>query len=270
MAINWMFPPLNGGNEQGYTNSGIELFRGEELIENLAREICQNSLDAKNKSTENPVLVSFEMRTVNKSKYDVFTDFSNCITGCKNYWIHGNNNYMDEKLKRFIARAENTLLNDEIPILVVSDYSTTGLTGSNKVKQSVWKALTHSDGTSLKNDSGSGGSYGIGKNAPFACSELSMVFYNTYAVDEIKAFKGVCRLATILDRDGNPTQGVGHYQRNETDNWQPIFAKDNSAFRDLFNRDDYGTDIIIIGFSESENWDTLIKKAVINHFFPAI
>ena len=42
-TIGWRFPPLSGGTRQGYTNNDIEVFKGNELIDNLAREICQNS-----------------------------------------------------------------------------------------------------------------------------------------------------------------------------------------------------------------------------------
>ena len=40
MKISWRFPPSAGGPTQGYTNNDIEGFKGEELIDNLAREIC--------------------------------------------------------------------------------------------------------------------------------------------------------------------------------------------------------------------------------------
>ena len=266
--VNWRFPPLSGGNEQGYTNSGIETFKGEELIDNLAREICQNSLDAKDKESDFPVEVNFELRNIVRADYNVFSDYSACIEGCKKYWQQE----MDGKLKNFISRAESTLSNDVIPILVIRDYNTTGLTGSKAQKKDLWTRLTHSDGTSLKSDAGSGGSYGIGKNAPFACSDLSMVFYNTYAKDGVKAFKGVSRLATILDKNDEPTQGVGHYQiNNETEKeWRPIFGEDTSLFRDLFGRNEYGTDIIVVGFNEVDKWSIKIEKAIINHFFPAV
>lgn len=47
IRIGWRFPPLSGGTKQGFNNNDVEAFRGEELMDNLAREICQNSLDAK-------------------------------------------------------------------------------------------------------------------------------------------------------------------------------------------------------------------------------
>ena len=61
-TIKWDFPLLGTGNEQGYSNAGIETFKGTELIDNLAREICQNSLDAK-QSVDVPVIVSFSLKS---------------------------------------------------------------------------------------------------------------------------------------------------------------------------------------------------------------
>ena len=43
----WRFPKLDDGQEQGINDSGVATFKGSELYDNLAREICQNSLDAK-------------------------------------------------------------------------------------------------------------------------------------------------------------------------------------------------------------------------------
>ncbi len=268
MITGWRFPPLSGGNEQGYTNSGSELFKGEKLFDNLAREICQNSLDAKDNNADGPVMVEFRLLSVKTSDYNVFSEYDNCIDGCINYWQQDEQE-MDEKLKKFIARAKSTLSETEIAILVASDYNTSGLIGSRN-NRGAWKALTHSDGISRKSDLGSAGSYGIGKGAPFACSNLGIVFYNTFAKDEVKAFKGVSRLATTLDRNDEPTQGIGHYQKHGEKAWEPIFAEDPSSFRDIFERKAYGTDIIIVGFNESDNWAINIEKAVINHFFPAI
>ena len=44
---NWRFPRLDNGPEQGINDGGIATFKGSKLYTYLAREICQNSLDAK-------------------------------------------------------------------------------------------------------------------------------------------------------------------------------------------------------------------------------
>ena len=69
--ISWEFPLLGSGPVQGYTNNDIEAFKGEELMDNLAREICQNSLDAHDPEAKPYVKVVFELkrRNFSSSKY---------------------------------------------------------------------------------------------------------------------------------------------------------------------------------------------------------
>lgn len=267
--IGWRFPPLSGGTRQGYTNNDIEVFKGNELIDNLAREICQNSLDAHLECSTEPVRVVFELRWIQKNPYDVFSQYQECLRGCRRYW----EDEMDDKLSRFVTNAESALNEDSIPVLVASDYNTKGLSGSKSgKKKSPWEALTGSDGVSVKSDENSAGSYGIGKNAPFACSSLSMVFYNTFAEDDEKAFIGVARLATLLNEENKPTQRVGKYQNNNEENekWFPIFEEDQNSFRDCFSRSEKGTDVIIVGFTQTGNWVNNVTQAVLKNFFVAI
>ncbi len=267
----WDFPALNGGTEQGYTNSGIETFRGADLTDNLAREICQNSLDAKDTDSKEPVVVEFDLMTINKDNHPLFKEYAECIAGCKKYW----ENRSDKKVKSFIERVESVLAKDEIKVLRISDYNTTGLTGSdaNENQESVWRALVNADGVSAKNTDTAGGSYGIGKNAPFACSDISVVFYNTYAKDNKSAFQGVARAATLYKEDNNnkiATQGIGHYR--STENYKPVTGNECS-FKNLFSRNKYGTDIIIVGcekLTEEKNWQDKLEQAVVRNFLLAV
>ena len=266
--IVWDFPPRGSGNEQGYTNGGIEMFKGMEDIENLTREICQNSLDAHDPNTNLPVRVEFSLLEIDKTRHPVFSEYARCIDGCKRYW----GQRMDKRLREFVDRAEKVLAKDKIPVLVASDYNTKGLTGAkaNPDEESVWRALAHSDGTSVNKSNDSGGSYGVGKNAPFALSDLSVVFYNTFAEDGIHAFQGAARLATIIDENGVSTQGVGHYLVVEDNGeWHPIFEDNDCLLRDAFSRTEHGTDIIIFGFTRS-HWEDAMRQAVLSNFFLAI
>lgn len=267
--VGWRFPPLSGGTRQGYTNNDIEVFKGQELIDNLAREICQNSLDAHLDDADAPVKVVYELKQLTRTQYEMFSQYEDCLSGCRRYW----GEEMDAKLSRFVIGAENTLKEDSIPVLIASDYNTKGLNGSHSGKlSSSWEALTGSDGVSVKSDDNSAGSYGIGKNAPFACSSLSMVFYNTLAENNESAFIGVARLATLLNSDRKPTQRVGKYQNNDEENekWTPIYDTDTNDFRECFLRTERGTDVIIVGFTQSPNWISNVTKAVLKNFFVAI
>ncbi|MBP1586843.1 MAG: hypothetical protein ILO53_00370 [Clostridia bacterium] len=267
--IGWRFPPLSGGTRQGYTNNDIEVFKGQELIDNLAREICQNSLDAHLDDSADPVRVVFELRQIDTRQNDVLDQYSDCLSGCRAYW----QDEMDAHLSRFVCGAEAALRDNKIPVLIASDYNTKGLDGSHSHEiSSSWEALTGSDGVSVKSNENSAGSYGIGKNAPFACSSLSMVFYNTLAENNESAFIGVARLATLLNKNEKPTQRVGKYQVNDEENeiWTPIYPENENAFRDTFMRSERGTDVIIMGFTQTLNWIDNVTKAVLKNFFVAI
>ncbi len=260
----WRFPKLDDGLEQGINNGGIATFKGSKLYTYLAREICQNSLDAKAEDKET-VIVEFNSLSLKKSKYPSLSALEQIFKDCRDYWQQR----MEPKLERFLAEADKKLAQDDIEFLVVRDFNTTGLSGAkaNRREKSKWRALTHSDGVTEK-AKGSQGSYGIGKNAPFACSSFRTVFYNSYSKDDnIKAFQGVARLITHL-QDGEETIGVGFY--HNTKSKMPIFEDDNCALRDILKRDTYGTDVVIAGFKKTETWKEDIEKAVISNFFVSI
>lgn len=260
----WRFPLRNGGTIQGFNDSGIATYKGAELYNNLAREICQNSLDAKDEGKEN-VLVKFSLKTLKKSDYDAISDFDQIIDACEDYFGTG-----DSKFDTFVQGAKHLLARETVDLLIISDYNTTGLTGAKDINnmKTVWTALTSSNGVTNKSSKSSGGSYGIGKSAPFACSALRTVFYNTFAKDGVKAFQGVSRLVTHKNCDGEDTQGDGYYQNKN--NFQPIYDNDSCNIRDIFKRTEFGTDVIILGFNNDGNWQDIMSRAIIRNFFYAI
>lgn len=69
----WRFPLRDGGTIQGFNDSGIATFKGAELYNNLAREICQNSLDAKADGKDH-VIVKFSLRSLPKNKFNAITN----------------------------------------------------------------------------------------------------------------------------------------------------------------------------------------------------
>ena len=207
-TIKWDFPLLGTGNEQGYSNAGIETFKGTELIDNLAREICQNSLDAK-QSIDVPVIVSFSLKEFATDDHPALRSLRKSVDGCKRFW---GNRVKKVKENAFIQAMEDAFTDDKIKVLVASDYNTKGLTGMNAGHDddSAWRSLTSSDGSSDKEDNTSGGNFGIGKNAPFACSVFSTVFYNTTAIDGGVGFQGTARWISMIADSGKKTQAIGH------------------------------------------------------------
>ena len=256
MKICWNFPNNNDGKISGISEAGIETFRGD-LLKSLAKEICQNSLDAIAESKDK-VLVEFEL-------YELPFKNDERIIGLKEYFKLAKEYWQDnEKTIRILEKAEKNFERDRIRILRISDYNTTGLIGSDKKKNSTWNNLVKSSGVSDKTGS-SGGSYGIGKSAPFACSDLRTVFYNTLDINGLEAFQGVANLVSFEKEKDKTTQGTGYYGNSE----------DNTAIRNMehfgsYIRKDCGTDIYVVAFLEDEEWEKKITEAILENFLIAI
>ncbi|MEH6972420.1 MULTISPECIES: hypothetical protein [unclassified Bacillus (in: firmicutes)] len=261
--VKWNFPENNDGAEEGLNDAGVETFKGAPL-ESLAREVIQNSSDARYDKTK-PVRVIFDLIDVDTGYFPHKKDFLKILDNCEEYWK------ANAKAKAFFQKAKAQLSKKTIPVLKISDYNTTGLTGSKEVHNSNWFGLIKSTGVSNKSG-GSGGSFGIGKNAPFACSDIRTVFYNTYDIEGIRAFQGVGKLATHEKMSGEKTRATGYFG-NPTKN-NPIYGNyiENAPFfeKSLLGRKEYGTDIIIFGFSGKENWQSSMIVSILENFFFSI
>lgn len=283
--IGWRFAPLFGGNIQGYSSIDIEAFKGEDLTSNLIKEACQNSLDAKDAMSSEPVEVVLTNRKIRITGYRVFDEYHYYLGRCEKFW----NGNMDSMLGTFLSSAKDEIKAEDIPSLIISDYNTVGAPGSQtsdmEKMSTPWFAMTEADGYTSKtraNDGNlqmeSGGGYGLGKNAHFAASALSMVFYNTKSRDDKRGglveegFIGITRLATLYDEQNRKTQRIGHYQLYDEENekFEPIHADTDDEFRKQFLRDKFGTDVIIVGFNQPGVFMEDATKAVLKNFFVAV
>lgn len=278
--ICWDFPLLGTGNQSGNNIAAITMFKGSGVMDGLAREICQNSLDAKNKELgdEVPVKVKFELVEIVKKDFPMFEGYNEALQKSIAYWK--TSSLSTPKIMEFLDNVKTSADRDVIPMLVMSDYNTVGLNGVNATdsEKSFWDLLVNTEGISIKQDENSAGSFGIGKNAPFAYSSFNLVFYNTLAKDGGRAFEGVTRLVTS-QREYNgslrKTQPIGKYLFLEDEyTGRPILPSDNCPLAniDVFKRTEIGTDVAVVGFKESEyeNWEDKIAVAVIKNFILSI
>lgn len=193
MAIEWSFPSNNFGTLNGIGEAGIETFKGAPY-RSLAREICQNSLDARS-SKSKPVRVVFSLSSIQSRDIPRFEVLREALSRCLQFWKEQGN----DKTVAFFKEATTVASLSAIDLLRISDFNTTGLTGSDKEYSTPWQDLVKASGVSSKGGS-SGGSFGIGKSAPFACSKLRTVFYATRDINRLEAFQG-----KIRDFDGFTT-----------------------------------------------------------------
>lgn len=276
----WDFPLLGTGNQSGNNIAAITMFKGTGIMDGLAREVCQNSLDARDKElpADIPVKVKFELVEIQKSKYPMFEGYRIALENSIAYWK--TSPLSTPKIMEFLNNVKSALQNDSIPMLVMSDYNTVGLNGVNAKddEKSFWDLLVNTEGISIKQDDNSAGSFGIGKNAPFAYSALNLVFYNTLAKDGGRAFEGVARLVTT-QREYNgsmrKTQPIGKYLFLEDEyTGRPILPSDGCdlAKIDIFNRSKIGTDVAVVGFKKNEydDWEDKTAVAIIKNFILSI
>lgn len=276
----WDFPLLGTGSLSGSNDAAITMFKGSGIMDGLAREVCQNSLDARDPDINGnePVKVKFKLFELQKDSFPMFAEFAEAIKGAYDYW--NNSPVKTQKIMDFLDTVSKYLSMDKIPVLIMSDYNTIGLNGINPAsgETSYWELLVNTEGISIKQNQNSAGSFGIGKNAPFAYSGLSTVFYNTFAKDGGRAFEGVTHLVTTQkEYKGNmrPTHPSGKYLYLEDEyTGRPILPKDHCTLAEIqeFNRTATGTDVAIFGFKteEYDNWEEAVATAVLKNFILAV
>lgn len=261
-SICWRFPSNNHGENRGFNDSGIEHFK-DNIISSLAREICQNSLDAAI-DEKKCVNIEFSLFEIPSNEIPGKDDLMDAFERLTDYW----KGMSDDKGKYICKKALNTLNNKTCKILRISDFNTTGLSGIKGTDRlSPWYNLVKFTGASDKAGD-AGGSKGIGKYSSFACSKLRTVFYSTYNTDNEIAYQGVSRLATFIDDKGETTQGVGYYGTEKNDPVFDCLKLDNHFKREKNN---FGTDIYILGYEcDPSTWEQEIMGSVLDGFFYAI
>lgn len=267
MAYNWFFPSNCGGDEQGLNNSLIETFN-DSPIKSLAREILQNSLDAAIGGQR--AEVQFKSFNLSRDAFPGVEELTDIMDKCFKF-------ARNDKTKNFFSNAKSVLQSDKINFLRISDFNTKGLCGSDKDRGTDWANLVRSTGSSDKKGE-KGGSFGIGKGAPFACSALRTVFYSTFDCNGLKASQGVSRLTSFIlkkfdDGADDVAQGVGYYGIQEAHKVNP--CREMLMLDENFKRETTGTDIYIAGlrkeiFDDINELQTTIINEVLDGFLMAI
>lgn len=253
----WAFPSNNGGEVKGLSDSGTETFRGTPL-KSLAREICQNSLDAA--ANGKKVTVEFSPFFLDKNTFPDRNNFEKFLLAGLGFIKE------PKKTAEFYEKALKILNYDNIPFLRISDFNTTGLKGSREEYNTPWFNLTKASGLSDKSGT-AGGSFGIGKYAPFACSNFRTVFYHTLDEEGYIAAQGVSRISSFKDPySGEITAGTGYYGKAGN---LPTF--DSINLDRNYKRTTPGTDVFIAAFKYLENdWKDDIVGSILDGFLYAI
>ena len=260
------FPPGENHDRIGFNDSGIEQFK-RDRVESLVRECVQNSTDAWDLGSS-PVKVTFTLHKLNTADFSwakkLVKHFQCCIKTLKDEPAKK----QDPKAIKFFEHALKLIKSKTLSVLVISDECTSGVEGKHGERTSAWSTLVRARGSSSKNSVGAGGSFGIGKSAPFACSPLRTIIYSTKSKDGVAMFgKSILISHEDPEKKNNELYGVG-YLGVKHDGRIHSIRNPNDVPRFLA-RSKKGTDIAVLGF-EDEEWSDKIRMACVKHFWPAL
>lgn len=257
----WYFPEAVA-SLKGFYDPLLQHFEGNHARA-IAREIIQNSLDAA-KDLSKPVRVEFERSVVSVRDLEGLEHLENPISKAKEFVKK------QPEAVEFYKRALEVLKSGQVPMLRVSDFNTKGLHGKDDEIDLPWVQLTLSSGMSVK-EGGEGGTFGIGKGAPFVASMFRVVYYRTYNKNKESIFLGKCRLSSFKNNDDYYHDGEGCFGLTNPKG-RFLSVRDAGMIPAVFHpRNESGTDIYIAGYDACEDsWEDDLISSVLDNFWAAI
>lgn len=263
--IGLQFLENTGGDSEGLSEAGIETFRDRPFA-SVARETGQNSRDARLDPAK-PVLVTFDVVDMESDTFPSIAQFRTVANLCLRKASQKKSN---EKEKGFFVHATSVLNAEQIDVLRIADFNTKGAKGPC-VEGSPFHTLAKNEGTSTKEDLNSGGSYGIGKNAVFAISDIHTAIFSTCYRDDQGNLQHLCMGKTLFishqDERGIERRRKGFW--GKVSGYLPLDSI--SDIPEPFRRTEIGTSIFSVAMRDNRiDWRHEMAVAVIINFFTAI
>jgi hypothetical protein len=256
---NWLFSENKVGRWEGINDGDAQHFV-KNPIGSLAREIIQNSLDAR--LDQNPVMVFFDLFSINTSEFPNVDQLKDKLVKAS----QTPKNISDNRTRKSLDEALAFLNKPSMSILKISESNTTGMAGPADDDSTPFYAYTKGSGLTGKTDGL--GSFGIGKKAPVVNSALRTTFVSTvyrhpkYGEDSLA--QGMSFWVTHKEGD-TKFDGLGYWGVREA---FPVTEK--SDLPKWLLRESLGTNIYIVEPILTKDWQELLVCAVITNFFAAI
>ena len=263
-SYGFLFEKVGRGGDEGPVSPDEEYFKGSHAAEALARETGQNSLD--HRRDDGPVTMVFELANMPTADVPGIDDLRQHIGWAKDAWS-------GQEGHDGLVTAWETAGRDEIAVLRISDYGTTGLKGSEDIREikTGITALTRGTGISA-NDGARGGSFGIGSAVGTGASELRTVLYTTLRDEEgAVVFAATSRLATHYDGSDIKRAKAGFFTDLDVeDNFR--YMRNPGPIGSFPERTELGLDTFVLGYPNATADPDLaeIRMAFLRNFLPAI
>ena len=249
------------GESEGLGDAGIETFRDLPYA-SCGREAGQNSADA---AERYPVRMTFDVIDVPTPQLPGIDVLSSTVSKC----LSDADAKKDEKEQDFFKQAQSLLSAPEIKVLRISDYNTKGLVGPSSEEGTPFHSLLKGTGVGSGKKETSGGSFGIGKKASFAVSDLQTVFYSTaYFEDKALRFaaQGKSYMVSHTDADGIKRRATGYWGNSES----YTAVEDPARVPEWMQRAEVGTSVFCAGFRQNNGWAWSIAYSLLINFFAAL
>ena len=258
----WQFPGNDSNETEGPNDGGITHFTANRSA-NVIRESIQNSLDARADESK-PVIVKIDLSSLESESLN-----AKGLVDALNAAIKSNHN--DDAHRQQFKRGIDLLRTSRggINTLRIIDSNTTGASDDLTLdgKPTKWEALTKSSGLSIKDQPDAGGSFGLGKHAPFAATDIRTVLYSTawFRDNTIRRrFQGKTILVSHVDADGAKRRRTGYLGSS---NFTPL---QDTQIPHPYQIDQPGLAVYIPGYASETDWQDQSIKSAIQHFFHAI
>ena len=258
----WQFQINISGETQGWNDNGIQTFR-QNILKSLAREIIQNSIDARQDNGK-PVKVEFRLEQLSRISIPGVDELEARLSDIK---LGDGKKEGDAHISE-IEEAYNCISKAAMNVLIISDSNTVGMPyhgeDTNSPLFRYIKATGSSGGSQAR-----AGSHGLGKAAPLATSPLRTIYVSTLWNDEgviRHHYQGRTRLMSLKTADGIAS-GTGYWG---TKDYQPLTDIENANF-DWLKRSVAGSTVAVPGFRTNvKEWSSILAGYVVSEFFGAL
>lgn len=262
-TIGLEFLPNSAGEAEGLGDAGIETFRDKPFAA-VARETGQNSRDARDNPAA-PVKMTFDELVLKAEDLPSIEEYRSAAALC----LAKAKNVGSEKDIGFFNQATKALAAPEVRVLRVADFNTKGVRGPC-VEGRPFHTLAKADGMSVKEDVNSGGSFGIGKSAVSALSDIQTAFYSTRYTDA-QGTHVLCMGKTLFishtGADGQERRRKGYWGKKA--GFMPL--DEPGVIPGWLLREEQGTSIYSICVRENRiDWRYEMAAALLINFFAAI
>lgn len=263
----WKFSTIHSIEEPTFHNTLEKFFKMG--MDGLVRENIQNSLDGKLPGSEGPVEVIIETGEMDAKDVPGLEEIKKHISSLKggNDYTHNTIHHMQEAMKK-----------SRVGYITFEDRNTKGLSGAkygqDGGEEDTWGIYAYQRGVHYyEKDSDfedmRGGSYGVGKLASNAASELNLMFFANCDEFGNKNIGGTVQLIEH-ELNGEYYRATGYFTDVKNKGGRSIYIPYDNNKSGIFEKNTRGLKIIIPFLQEEYNNPVDAVRSVCDNFFVAI